>query len=59
MGSRLARATMGVTDIAQLNAKWPFGRVSAPEDVAAVVTFLVSSANPYANGQKVNVDGGG
>ncbi len=59
MGSRLARATMGVTDIAQLNAKWPFGRVSTPEDVAAVVTFLVSSANPYANGQKVNVDGGG
>jgi hypothetical protein len=23
-----------------------------------VVTFLVSDANPYANGQKVNVDGG-
>ena len=37
----------------------PFGRVSTPEDVAAVVTFLVSSANPYVNGQKVNVNGGG
>jgi len=59
MGSRLAKAAMGVSDISELNAKWPFGRVSTPEDVAAVVTFLVSSANPYANGQKVNVDGGG
>jgi NAD(P)-dependent dehydrogenase (short-subunit alcohol dehydrogenase family) len=33
--------------------------VSTPEDVAAVVTFLVSAANPYANGQKVNINGGG
>lgn len=59
MGTRLAKAAMGVSDISQLNSKWPFGRVSTPEDVAAVVTFLVSQANPYANGQKVNIDGGG
>ena len=59
MGVRLSRATAGVQDIHELDARSPFGRVSTPEDVAAVVTFLVSSANPYVNGQKVNVNGGG
>ncbi|HLK24184.1 MAG TPA: SDR family oxidoreductase [Caulobacteraceae bacterium] len=59
MGRRLTRATTGIEDIHQLDARSPFGRVSVPEDVAAVVTFLVSAANPYANGQKVNVNGGG
>ena len=59
MGSRLAKATMGVADISQLDARMPFGRVSTPEDVASAVTWLVSSANPYANGQKININGGG
>ncbi|MBV9509006.1 MAG: SDR family oxidoreductase [Caulobacteraceae bacterium] len=59
MGFRLARATSGVSDIHELDADSPFGRVSVPEDVAAVVTFLVSSANPYVSGQKVSVNGGG
>lgn len=59
MGKRLARATMGAQDIHQLDSRMPFGRVSTPEDVAAAVTWLVSSANPYANGQKININGGG
>ena len=59
MGKRLSKATRGVGDIHELDASSPFGRVSTPEDVAAVVTFLVSDANPYANGQKVNINGGG
>lgn len=59
MGRRLTKAAAGVDDIHALDARSPFGRVSTPEDVAAVVTFLVSSANPYANGQKVNINGGG
>ena len=29
------------------------------EDVANVVAFLVSDANPYASGQRIAVDGGG
>ena len=33
--------------------------ILTPEDVAAAVTWLVSSANPYANGQKININGGG
>jgi NAD(P)-dependent dehydrogenase (short-subunit alcohol dehydrogenase family) len=44
--------------VAKLDATSPFGRVSVPEDVAAAVTWLVSDANPYANGQKINIDGG-
>jgi NAD(P)-dependent dehydrogenase (short-subunit alcohol dehydrogenase family) len=59
MGKRLARATMGAEDIHSLDANMPFGRVSTPEDVASAVTWLVSSANPYANGQKININGGG
>jgi NAD(P)-dependent dehydrogenase (short-subunit alcohol dehydrogenase family) len=59
MGVRLSKATRGVADIHELDRESPFGRVSTPEDVAAVVTFLVSSANAYANGQKVNINGGG
>ena len=59
MGRRLTKAITGGRDISELDATSPFGRVSVPEDVAAVVTFLVSDANPYANGQKINVDGGG
>ncbi|MDB5448189.1 MAG: fabG [Phenylobacterium sp.] len=56
MGSRLAKAR-GSENIHDLDAIPPFGRVSVPEDVANVVTFLVSSANPYVSGQKINVDG--
>jgi len=59
MGKRLTKATTGIGDIHELDARSPFGRVSEPEDVAAAVTWLVSSANPYANGQKININGGG
>ena len=59
MGERLTKATTGLADIHELDARSPFGRVSVPDDVAAAVTWLVSSANPYANGQKININGGG
>lgn len=58
MGRRLARAR-GSADIRTLDASSPFGRVSRPEDVAAVVAFLVSDFNAYVNGQNIAVDGGG
>ena len=59
MGERLTKATTGIADIHELDARSPFGRVSVPEDVAAAVTWLDSSDNPYANGQKININGGG
>jgi len=57
MGKRLTKARTG-GDIHKLDATSPFGRVSVPEDVAAAVTWLVSDANPYANGQRIYIDGG-
>ena len=59
MGSRLAMAIAGVDDIHALDAQSPFGRVSTPDDVAAAVLWLVSDANTYVTGQKINIDGGG
>ncbi|MEN6542022.1 SDR family oxidoreductase [Parvibaculum sp.] len=61
MGSRLAAARAGKKgmDIHELDATMPFGHVCSPEEVAAAVVYFVSDANPYANGQKLNIDGGG
>ena len=58
MGERLARAITG-GDIHDLDARFPFGRVSTPDDVAAAVLWFVSDANPYCSGQKLNIDGAG
>ena len=59
MGERLARAITGNEDIHHLDAKFPFGRVPDPTDVAAAVLWFVSDANPYCSGQKLNIDGAG
>lgn len=58
MGQRLTKARTGQDDIHALDATAPFGHVCSPEEVAACVVWLASDANPYANGQKINVDGG-
>jgi len=58
MGTKLAQAAFGVkSDIHELDAKMPFGRVSGPEDVANLVRFLVSDRNSYVSGQRIYVDG--
>jgi 3-oxoacyl-[acyl-carrier protein] reductase len=59
MGRRLARATFGTDDMRALDAAFPFGRVCTPEDVAAVVRFVVSPAASYITGEVLRVDGGG
>jgi NAD(P)-dependent dehydrogenase (short-subunit alcohol dehydrogenase family) len=48
-----------VTDLRQLDATSPFGRVCQPEDIANAVRFLVSDGASYVTGQKINVHGGG
>jgi NAD(P)-dependent dehydrogenase (short-subunit alcohol dehydrogenase family) len=59
MGERMARALAGVSDIHQLDAAFPLGRVPTPDDVANAVVWLVSDANSYCSGQKLNIDAGG
>jgi len=44
---------------AHTSARYPFGRVCQPEDVAATVRYLVSSDASYLTGQRIVVDGGG
>jgi 3-oxoacyl-[acyl-carrier protein] reductase len=58
MGRRLVKAG-GVDDIATLHPSMPFGRVCQPDDVAAVVRFLVSESAGYVTGTRIRVDGGG
>lgn len=58
MGERLARATRGISDIRELDAQSPFGRVSTPDDVAGAVAWFVSADAGYVNGQKINLHGG-
>lgn len=58
MGRRLVKAG-GVDDITTLAPAMPFGRVCQPEDVAAVVRFLVSDAAGYVTGERIRVHGGG
>ena len=59
MGDRLAKAVAGVAKAADLDAESPFGRVCRPEDVAAVVSYLVSDDAFYLTDQRITVDGGG
>jgi 3-oxoacyl-[acyl-carrier protein] reductase len=59
MGRRLAKAVAGVSDIHELDARFPFGRVCEPEDVARVVVFVCSDAAGYVTGERIRVHGGG
>jgi glucose 1-dehydrogenase len=43
---------------AEMEARIPLGRVARPEEIAAVVAFLVSGQASYVTGALWSVDGG-
>lgn len=59
MGRRLVHASIEGASIDDLEATYPFGRVCVPDDIAAVVAFLVCDEAGYITGQRISVDGGG
>ena len=52
-------AAMGPERAAAFVASVPLGRTGRPEEIAAVVRFVVSEAASYLTGQVVYVNGGG
>jgi 3-oxoacyl-[acyl-carrier protein] reductase len=53
MGSAIADEAA----LAKLDQTMPFGHVCRPEEIGALVAFLVSPANSYMSGQKIYMDG--
>lgn len=45
------------SDIKQVEEEIPMGRLARPEEVAALIAFLLSSDSDYINGQVVSVNG--
>ena len=45
-------------DEAELKKTIPMGRFGKPEEVAALVSFLVSDQAAYITGQTINIAGG-
>ncbi len=41
-----------------MGERMPLGRVGQPEDIAAVIAFLLSDDSAYMTGQSVAVNGG-
>jgi 3-oxoacyl-[acyl-carrier protein] reductase len=59
MMTAIAPEFFGVTDVSELDARSPFGRVGTAQDVASMVSYFVSPANEYVSGQRVIIDGAG
>jgi NAD(P)-dependent dehydrogenase (short-subunit alcohol dehydrogenase family) len=52
------RVEMGDNELHAAGAKIPLGRIGQPQDIAAVVAFLLSDDAAYMTGQSVAVNGG-
>jgi NAD(P)-dependent dehydrogenase (short-subunit alcohol dehydrogenase family) len=61
MGDRLVQAWSGgeATKAHEWDARYPFGRVCRPEDVANTVAMLLAVPDSYISGAWIRVDGGG
>lgn len=56
--TELTRRVLGDKGIVELAAQVPVGRLARPEEIAALVAWLVGPENTYVSGQNVVIDGG-
>jgi len=54
----LTRKILGDNGIKELKAKIPIGRLGQVEEIASLVSWLVSEENSYLTGQNLIIDGG-
>ena len=54
----LTQEILGSEGIAALRREIPMGRLGQPEEIAALVGFLVGDRNSYISGQTIVIDGG-
>ncbi|MCC6435048.1 MAG: SDR family oxidoreductase [Acidimicrobiales bacterium] len=56
--TEMGAAERSAADVAAWSARSPLGRLGSPQDVAGVVSFLLSDAASYLTGQTIDVAGG-
>jgi NAD(P)-dependent dehydrogenase (short-subunit alcohol dehydrogenase family) len=56
--TELTRGILGPEGIAEVLKRVPAGRLGQPDEIAALVAWLVSPDNRYVNGQIIAIDGG-
>jgi NAD(P)-dependent dehydrogenase (short-subunit alcohol dehydrogenase family) len=58
IATELTRVNNPPDVLAGIEAQIPMGRLGTPEEVAALVAWLVSARNGYLTGQVLTIDGG-
>ena len=54
----MMNAALGADTMDALREETPLGRIGAPEDVAAAVSFLAGEESSFVTGQILGVNGG-
>jgi len=58
VNTKMTTQGLSKSELQDIRARIPLGRLAEPREIAGVVAFLCSSQNTYINGQLIVVDGG-